>query len=121
MGSRKLSLLFGSLALNLFLVMTGAAPEANKTYPPPGRLVDVGGWRLRLNCTGRSNGKTATVVLEAGSGDFSVDWSLAQPEIARFARVCSYDRAGSAWKSSSTRFDKRLTRFDEAQNWRIDN
>src|SRR5207247_7219573 len=38
-----------------------------------------------------------TVVLEAGAGDFSFDWSLVQAEVARFTRVCSYDRAGSAW------------------------
>jgi len=43
-------------------------------------------------------GKAApAVVLIAGAGDFSFDWSLVQPEVARFALVCSYDRAGSAW------------------------
>jgi pimeloyl-ACP methyl ester carboxylesterase len=34
------------------------------------------------------------VILEAGNGDFSVDWSLVQRGVARFARVCPYDRAG---------------------------
>jgi pimeloyl-ACP methyl ester carboxylesterase len=59
-------------------------------------LVDIGGYRLHLNCAGR--GKTGpTVVLIAGSGDFSFDWSLVQPGVSRFARVCSYDRAGLAW------------------------
>jgi pimeloyl-ACP methyl ester carboxylesterase len=103
MGAGNLSLLFGSLTLYFFLVMTGLAQEANKTYPPPGRLVDVGGWRLHLNCTGQSKGKTATVVLESGAGDFSVDWSLTQPAIARFARVCSYDRAGAGWSELGPR------------------
>ena len=37
------------------------------------------------------------VVLEAGIAASSVSWSLVQPEIARFTRVCSYDRAGLAW------------------------
>jgi pimeloyl-ACP methyl ester carboxylesterase len=37
------------------------------------------------------------VVLEAGVGDFSVEWSLVQPGVAQFARVCSYDRAGDGW------------------------
>ena len=63
-------------------------------FPPPGKLVDIGGWRLHLNCTGN---KGPTVVLIAGAGDFSFDWSLVQPNIAQFARVCSYDRAGFAW------------------------
>jgi pimeloyl-ACP methyl ester carboxylesterase len=66
-------------------------------FPPPGRLVDVGGWRLHLNCTGEANASRPTVVLESGAGDFSVEWSLVQPAVARFARVCSYDRAGDGW------------------------
>jgi pimeloyl-ACP methyl ester carboxylesterase len=36
-------------------------------------------------------------VLIAGAGDFSFDWDLVQPSIARFTRACSYDRAGAAW------------------------
>lgn len=66
-------------------------------YPPPGRLIDIGGWRLHLNCTGEARPGQPTVVLEAGKGDFSVEWSLVQPNLARSARVCSYDRAGDGW------------------------
>jgi pimeloyl-ACP methyl ester carboxylesterase len=63
-------------------------------FTPPGKLVDIGGYRLHLHCTGKGN---PTVVLIAGGGDFSFDWSLVQPNVSRFARVCSYDRAGLAW------------------------
>lgn len=63
-------------------------------YAPPGKLVDIGGYRLHLNCTGKNG---PTVVLIAGGGDFSFDWALVQPGVSRFARVCSYDRAGLAW------------------------
>ncbi len=66
-------------------------------FPLPGRLVDVGGWRLHLNCTGEARASQPTVILEAGKGDFSVEWSLVQPGVAKFARVCSYDRAGDGW------------------------
>jgi pimeloyl-ACP methyl ester carboxylesterase len=66
-------------------------------FPPPGRLVDVGGWRLHFNCTGKSSASEPTVILEAGVGDFSVEWSLVQPGVAKFARVCTYDRAGDGW------------------------
>jgi pimeloyl-ACP methyl ester carboxylesterase len=38
-----------------------------------------------------------TVVLNSGGGGFCFDWSLIQPQIAPFAAVCSYDRAGMAW------------------------
>src|SRR5262245_43652329 len=66
-------------------------------FPPPGRLVDIGGWRLHLNCTGEARASQPTVILEAGIGDFSVEWGLVQPGVAQFARVCSYDRAGDGW------------------------
>src|SRR5262249_22535137 len=65
--------------------------------PVPGQLVDLGGWRVHLNCAGAVSASQTTVILEAGAGGFSVDWSLVQPEVARFARVCSYDRAGLGW------------------------
>ena len=62
--------------------------------PPPGRLIDLGGYKLHLNCTGQGR---PTVVLSPGAGDFSFDWALVQPEVAKFTRVCSYDRSGAAW------------------------
>ena len=37
------------------------------------------------------------MILESGVGDFSVEWSLVQPNVASFARICSYDRAGDGW------------------------
>ena len=61
---------------------------------PPGRLIDIGGQKLHLNCTGTGS---PTVLLESGAGDFSVIWSLVQPAVAQLTRVCSYDRAGYAW------------------------
>jgi len=85
-----LALLTGSAVL---LAQQGAAPP----FPPPGRLIDVGGWRLHLHCVGQGKSEQPTVILEAGLGDFSVEWSLVQPRVARFARVCAYDRAGDGW------------------------
>jgi pimeloyl-ACP methyl ester carboxylesterase len=66
-------------------------------FPPPGRLVDIGGWRLHLNCAGTPSPTRPTVILEAGIGDFSVEWSSVQPGVAQFAHVCSYDRADDGW------------------------
>ncbi len=62
--------------------------------PAPGQSVDVGGYRLNLHCTGKGS---PTVVFENGSGDFSFVWDLVQPEVSKFTRACSYDRAGYAW------------------------
>ncbi len=59
--------------------------------PPPGQLVDVGGHRLHIWCTGAG---TPRVILETGLGGSSVDWGFVQPAVAQFTRVCSYDRAG---------------------------
>src|SRR5688572_29454692 len=62
--------------------------------PAPGRLVNVGGHRLHLWCTG---GGSPVVVLEAGLGGSALEWSRVQPEITKTTRVCSYDRAGMGW------------------------
>lgn len=56
-----------------------------------GRLVDSGGYRLRIDCSGSGS---PTVILEAGLGFSGRTWRLVQPEIAKVTRVCSYDRAG---------------------------
>jgi pimeloyl-ACP methyl ester carboxylesterase len=58
-----------------------------------GEFVDVGGRRLHFTCSGAS-GEGPTVVLEAGFGNSSLTWDRVQPDVAKFARVCSYDRAG---------------------------
>jgi len=86
--------LFGLLAL---LLLAGAIYQSVETrsdaraFPEPGRLVDAGGIRLQINCTGSG---TPTVVLESGLGDISIEWDQVQKGIAKFSRVCSYDRAG---------------------------
>src|SRR3954447_13514597 len=72
-------------------------PSTPPPFPAPGRLVDVGGWKLHLFCTGEARPAQPTVILESGVGDFSVEWGRVQPEVAAFARVCSYDRAGDGW------------------------
>jgi pimeloyl-ACP methyl ester carboxylesterase len=65
-----------------------------KAYPPPGQLVDVGGHRLHLRCTGSG---TPTVVLEPGGGEMSSNLGWIAPAVARDTRVCVYDRAGRGW------------------------
>ena len=64
---------------------------------PPGRLVDVGGFRLHIHGTGQGS---PAVILDAALGASSVSWSLVQPELARLTRVCSYDRAGFGWSDA---------------------
>jgi pimeloyl-ACP methyl ester carboxylesterase len=65
-----------------------------RAYPPPGQLIDVGGHRLHLYCTGSGS---PTVVLEPGGGASSSDFGWITPAVARDTRVCVYDRAGRGW------------------------
>ncbi len=65
-----------------------------RAYPAPGRLIDVGGHRLHLHCTGSGS---PTVVLEPGAGMMSSALGWITPAVAQDTRVCVYDRAGRGW------------------------
>lgn len=88
------------LVLVVFTWLAGNFAKSNlaKRNPAPGQLVDVGGYKMHINCTGQGS---PTVILEAGLDDFSVFWSLVQPEVSKFVRVCVYDRAGYGWSEPS--------------------
>lgn len=59
------------------------------------KLVNIGGGRrLQINCSGKNFEGSPTVLLESGAGNDSSVWNRVQPEVAKFTRVCSYDRAG---------------------------
>jgi pimeloyl-ACP methyl ester carboxylesterase len=58
------------------------------------KLVDVGGRRLYVKCSGEARNGMPVLVMDAGMGNASDVWNLVQPKVAQFARVCSYDRAG---------------------------
>src|SRR6185295_10153254 len=76
------------------IVLTTAATAAAAGPPAPGRLVDLGGHRLHLHCTGRG---APTVVIENGFDELSTDWARVQERVARTSRICTYDRAGYGW------------------------
>jgi pimeloyl-ACP methyl ester carboxylesterase len=101
---RSLTWLFRLMVLSVGLMLVGAVYESlsensdTRTYPPPGRMVNVGGYRLHINCTGKGS---PTVVIEAGWGDSSASWSWVQPEVAKTTRICTYDRAGMGWSEVS--------------------
>jgi len=62
--------------------------------PEPGRLVTVNGRGVHLLCKGTAG---PTIVIEQGAGELSRFWWPLQDEVAKFARVCTYDRAGYGW------------------------
>jgi pimeloyl-ACP methyl ester carboxylesterase len=103
-GRKLLIWLGGILAFLLILILAGwiyepmAETADAKAYPPPGKMVDVGGFRLHINCSGSGS---PTVVIESGWGDMSASWGWVQPEVAKTTRICTYDRAGMGWSESS--------------------
>ncbi|GAA5027948.1 hypothetical protein GCM10023258_23050 [Terrabacter aeriphilus] len=97
-------LLVYPVAAAMLLAGTGGLYHASTESPTaaagpmPGKLVDVGGYRLHLNCTGTGS---PTVVLLNGLGETSPLWARVQPAVAATSRVCAYDRAGQGWSDDS--------------------
>jgi pimeloyl-ACP methyl ester carboxylesterase len=66
-----------------------------RDYPPPGRMVDIGGRRMQIDCRGKGS---PTVVFESGAGPLGgLDWGKVQGPVAAFTRACSCSRAGELW------------------------
>jgi pimeloyl-ACP methyl ester carboxylesterase len=96
----------GMVGLVLVLLLAGVVFQFvmtridARTYPAHGDLVEVGGYSLHLYCTGELG--APTVVVDSGLGGTILDWQLVQPEVAKFARVCTYDRAGMGWSEAGS-------------------
>lgn len=98
---KKAALALATLLISLLFL--GAAFQVvastldERQYPPPGEMVDVGGYQLHLLCSGEGS---PTVVLEQGGGGSSLAWFNVQPQVAEVTRVCAYDRAGLGWSQA---------------------
>jgi len=92
--------LLGLVVVLLALAVAGAIYQtiatglAERAYPQPGEMVDVGGYSLHINCVGQGS---PTVVLDSGMAMFSAQWVRVQREVSGTTRVCAYDRAGMGW------------------------
>lgn len=95
---KRISLLLFFLAFSLFsfsfFYQLAVSTLDEGRYPAPGKFVDVGGYRLHYQITGKTG---PLVILDAGMGCNSLDWIFVEPEIAKFARVLTFDRAGYGW------------------------
>jgi pimeloyl-ACP methyl ester carboxylesterase len=87
------------LVLAGFLYENVSEARDRRFNPMPGQRIDVGGFKMHIHCTGQGS---PTVVLESGLGDTYISWRKVQPQIAKFARVCSYDRAGLGFSDSNS-------------------
>ncbi|MCL6708941.1 alpha/beta hydrolase [Pseudomonas sp. R2.Fl] len=100
----KLSLKLFSLGLVALVVLpvaVGSTYEvvsrhwAGVKYPPPGRLIDVGGRNIHLDCRGQGS---PAVIFEAGLDSYgTLSWAKVHDSVARVTRACAYDRAGIMW------------------------
>jgi pimeloyl-ACP methyl ester carboxylesterase len=90
------------LSLLLAGVAAGAAAaaidDADREFARPHQLVDIGGRRLNLYCSGSG---PVTVVFEAPSGDAGWTWHGVHPAVAARTRACVYDRAGLGFSDPS--------------------
>lgn len=89
-----------------------ALPSSSPPPPLPGRLVDVGGYSLWIDCQGTGS---PTLIMESGNNpdDHAADvWLAVEPDLVEMTRVCVYDRAGNGW--SDRRPDHRITVGDMA-------
>jgi pimeloyl-ACP methyl ester carboxylesterase len=75
-------------------ILLAAILSAQPQSQPRGKMVDLGGHRLHIDCQGTG---TPTVIVENGFEEFSFDWTFVQSKVAGFTRICTYDRAGYAW------------------------
>jgi pimeloyl-ACP methyl ester carboxylesterase len=92
---KRLTIVLGLLCVLPIATLAQKADTAQNPPAPLGKLVDVGGYRVHLYCTG--TGSPTVVIVGAG---FSFNWGLIQPEVAKFTQVCSYDHSGIGWSES---------------------
>lgn len=109
MSSRVRRTLIIAGVVVICLVLAGATYQGVATalerrqFPHPGRLVDVGGHQLHIQCVGEGS---PIVLLEAPAMGLSSAWGWVEPAVADVTRVCSYDRAGLGWsETGDTTYD----------------
>ena len=87
------SILVAVIIAGLVYQAAGTAMD-RRLFPPPGKLLDVGGRRLHLIESGQGS---PVVVFESGISASCLNWTHVRERVAQFTRCCSYDRAGLGW------------------------
>ena len=93
----------GLIAFIVCAALFGAGFQAYAThrdeqrFPPPGRLVDVGGHRLHIDCRGEGS---PMILLESGGQLWSSGWRHIHDDLSRDHRVCAYDWSGLGWSDA---------------------
>lgn len=99
-----------SLKLSLFALASTAlagatakplpplSPDTQRHFAAAQQMVDIGGRRLHLYCSGSG---PVTVVFDAYGTGAGSSWFAVQPHVARTTRACVYDRAGFGFSEPS--------------------
>ncbi|XP_070533289.1 uncharacterized protein [Ptychodera flava] len=88
------------MVLPAFLNQASLYKEA-EVLRPPGKLYDIGGQKLYMNCVGKGD---PTVIMDAPTGMTSDVWILVQEQLARLTKVCVYDRAGLGFSEAPSKY-----------------
>jgi pimeloyl-ACP methyl ester carboxylesterase len=107
-GAALIACLIFIIAMAGFGYEMTASWKDRKVFPPPGQMVDVGGFRLHLLSEGAGN---PTVIMDSGLGSSALYWGKVMPLIAKETRVCLFDRAGYGWSDPgpAPRTTQRIT------------
>lgn len=76
-----------------------ATSRDRRKFPPFGKLIEIDGKTWHYQIMGEDR---LTVVVDSGTGGTHLDWQLVQPEVAKFTRILTYDRAGYGWSEMSS-------------------
>jgi pimeloyl-ACP methyl ester carboxylesterase len=100
-------IVLGALSLVVLLVIAGVCYHViedhldARRFPQQGKSFHLGrgfgNASLNIDCSGQGS---PTVILDSGLGVPAVGWDFVQPSVAKFTRVCSYDRAGYGWSTA---------------------
>lgn len=94
----------GLIALLVLLGIMGAIYHSRGSssdrakFTAPGEFVQVGDKQMHIHCEGEGS---PAVILDAGTGGWSIAWAEIMPELAKETRVCAYDRAGLGWSDAA--------------------
>lgn len=93
------------LSILIGVVGFGATYQALATnrdcrkFLSPGKVVQINGKNWHYQIMGEGH---PTVIVDSGTGGTHLDWQLVQPEVAKFTRILTYDRAGYGWSDLSS-------------------
>ena len=93
---RNAQTIVGVILLVLVVRVEWSMAQKPSASPAHGLLIDVGGHKMHVHCVGPANA-SPTVILEAGGGGVSSQWSRVQNILPPRVRACAYDRAGLGW------------------------